>query len=360
MVTEAHVERVRARRDFSSLALSAVGLGLVVLVVVWLAINLEQDPARFFRVSLIGVSQGALYALVALGYTLVYGILELINFAHGDVFMIGGMITASIVLQVFNMDENPAFGILFAAFLVSLVLSVTGCAALNATVERFAYKPLRNAPRLAPLITAIGVSFILENVAILWKGTRPVSLPVSEFAQGSGHKLLTIGTCPHCVVYSSDRLFIILVTIPVLLVLTWLVRYTRQGKAMRATAQDKDAAAMMGIDVDRTISFTFLVAGALAGVGGTIFAFYASTIGYSTGFTLGLFAFTAAVLGGIGNLPGAVLGAVLIGMIQAWNEGLPWHTPGPAWTQSIVFSILILILVFRPQGLLGERTPEGA
>jgi branched-chain amino acid transport system permease protein len=334
----------------------AVGLTLVALVVVWLGINLAQDPARFFRVTLIGISQGALYALVALGYTLVYGILELINFAHGDVFMIGGMITASIVLQVFNMDENPVFGILIAAFMVSLVLSVVGCAGLNATVERFAYKPLRNAPRLAPLITAIGVSFIIENVAILWKGTRPVSLPVSEFAAGSGTTLFTVGG----VEYTSDRLFVVLVTIPVLLVLMWLVRYTRQGKAMRATAQDKDAAAMMGIDVDRTISFTFLVAGALAGVGGTIFAFYFSTIGYGTGFTLGLFAFTAAVLGGIGNLPGAVLGAVLIGLIQAWNDGLPWHTPGPAWTQSIVFSILILILVFRPQGLLGERTPEGS
>jgi branched-chain amino acid transport system permease protein len=359
MVTEAHAEPVRARRHISEVLMPAIGLTLVALVVVWLIVNLAQDPARFFRVSLIGLSQGALYALVALGYTLVYGILELINFAHGDVFMIGGMITASIVLQVFNVNENPAFGILIAAFLVSLVLSVVGCAGLNATVERFAYKPLRNAPRLAPLITAIGVSFILENVAIIWKGTRPVSLPVSEFAQGSGTKLFTIGTCPHCVQYTSDRLFIILVTVPVLLVLLWLVRYTRQGKAMRATAQDKDAAAMMGIDVNRTISFTFIVAGALAGVGGTIFAFYASTIRYDTGFTLGLFAFTAAVLGGIGNLPGAVLGAVLIGLIQAWNEGLPWHTPGPAWTQSIVFSILILILVFRPQGLLGERTPEG-
>ena len=128
---------------------------------------------------------------------------------------------------------------------------------------------------------------------------------------------------------------------------------------MRATAQDKDAAAMMGIDVNRTISFTFLVAGALAGVGGVIFAYYATSIGYSTGFTLGLFAFTAAVLGGIGNLPGAVLGAVIIGLIQAFNEGLPWHAPGTAWTQALVFSILILILVFRPQGLLGEQTPEG-
>jgi branched-chain amino acid transport system permease protein len=359
MVTEAHREPVRARRDYRDLVLPATGLLLVVLVLVWLGINLVQDPARFFRIFLIGLSQGALYALVALGYTLVYGILELINFAHGDVFMLGGMLTASIVLQIFNMEENPAFGILIAAFLVSLVLSVVGCAGLNATVERVAYKPLRSAPRLAPLITAIGVSFILQNIAIIWKGTRPVALPVSEFAQGSGHKLFTIGTCPSCVVYTSDRLFIIVVTVPVLLLLMWLVRYTRQGKAMRAAAQDKDAAAMMGIDVDRTISFTFLVAGALAGVGGTIFAFYASTIGYSTGFKLGLFAFTAAVLGGIGNLAGAVLGAVLIGLIQAFNEGLPWHTPGPAWTQSIVFGILILILVFRPQGLLGEQTPEG-
>ena len=359
MVTEAHAEPIRARRNVSEVLLPAIGLALVALVIVWLVINLIDDPPRFLQVTQIGLSQGAMYALVALGYTLVYGILELINFAHGDVFMIGGMITATIVLQVFHMPENPAFGVLMAAFLVSLVLSVAGCAALNATVERAAYKPLRTAPRLAPLITAIGVSFILENVAILWKGTRPVSLPVSEFAQGNGHVLFTVGTCPDCAKVTTDRAFVILVTVPVLLVLVWLVRYTRQGKAMRATAQDKDAAAMMGIDVDRTISFTFLVAGALAGVGGTIFAFYASTISYSTGFTLGLFAFTAAVLGGIGNLPGAVLGAVLIGLIQAWNEGLPWHTPGPAWTESIVFSILILILVFRPQGLLGEQTPEG-
>jgi len=275
--------------------------------------------------------------------------------------MIGGMISASIALEGFGMstDVSPAFGTLVAAILVSLVVSSVGCGLLNVTIERLAYKPLRNAPRLAPLITAIGVSFILENVAIIWKGTRPVALPETVLAAGSGHELFTIGTCPNCVVYTSDRLFVVAVTIPVLLGLLWLVRFTRQGKAMRATAQDKDAAAMMGIDVNRTISFTFLVAGALAGVGGVIYAYYATSIGYSTGFTLGLFAFTAAVLGGIGNLPGAVLGAVIIGLIQAFNEGLPWHAPGTAWTQALVFSILILILVFRPQGLLGEQTPEG-
>ena len=269
--------------------------------------------------------------------------------------MLGGMISATIVVQAFGLGENPGVGILVAALLVSLLAAMGGCALLNATIERVAYKPLRSAPRLAPLITAIGVSFILQNVAIIWKGTRPVNLPESEFSAGGGGVIFQIGQ----VVYTWDRLFVLLITVPVLVGLIWLVQYTRQGKAMRATAQDKDAAAMMGINVDRTISFTFLVAGALAGAGGVIFAFYSTTIGFSTGFTLGLFAFTAAVLGGIGNLPGAVLGAMLIGLIQNFNEGLSWHTPGSKWTESIVFAILILILVFRPQGLLGEQTPEG-
>jgi len=328
---------------------------LVLVILVWLGVNLVKAPDEFGRILLVGISQGALYALVALGYTLVYGILELINFAHGDVFMLGGMITATLVVQVFALGEDPAFGSLIAALLVSLAAAIVGCALLNATIERIAYKPLRSAPRLAPLITAIGVSFILENVAIIWKGTRPVSLPVSEFSAGHGTKIFSVGQ----VVYTWDRLFVLAITVPVLIGLVWLVKFTRQGKAMRATAQDKDAAAMMGIDVDRTISFTFLVAGALAGAGGVIFAFYSTEISFGTGFTLGLFAFTAAVLGGIGNLPGAVLGALLIGLIQNFNEGLAWHSPGPKWTESIVFAILITILVFRPQGLLGERTPEG-
>jgi branched-chain amino acid transport system permease protein len=328
---------------------------LVGLVLAWLCVNLVKDPDTFFRVLLIGISQGALYALVALGYTLVYGILELINFAHGDVFMLGGMISATIVVQGFALGEHPGLGILVAALLVSLLVAMVGCALINAAIERIAYKPLRTAPRLAPLITAIGLSFILENVAIIWKGTRPVNVPESEFSAGGGGVIFRVGH----VVYTWDRFFVLLITVPVLVGLIWLVQFTRQGKAMRATAQDKDAAAMMGIDVDRTISFTFLVAGALAGAGGVVFAFYSTTISFYTGFQLGLFAFTAAVLGGIGNLPGAVLGALLIGLIQNFNEGLAWHTPGSKWTESIVFAILILILVFRPQGLLGERTPEG-
>ena len=314
-----------------------------------------KDPNTFFRVLLIGVSQGALYALVALGYTLVYGILELINFAHGDVFMLGGMISATIVVQVFALGENPAVGILIAALLVSLVAAMVGCALLNATIERIAYKPLRSAPRLAPLITAIGVSFILQNVAIIWKGTRPVNLPESEFSAGGGGVIFRIGD----VVYTWDRLFVLLITVPVLIGLIWLVQFTRQGKAMRGDRSGQGRGRHDGHQRRPDDLLHVPRRRRARGCGGVIFAFYSTTIGFGTGFTLGLFAFTAAVLGGIGNLPGAVLGALLIGLIQNFNEGLSWHTPGSKWTESIVFAILILILVFRPQGLLGERTPEG-
>jgi branched-chain amino acid transport system permease protein len=161
------------------------------------------------------------------------------------------------------------------------------------------------------------------------------------------------------VTYTWDKFIVLLVTVPVLVALVWLVQYTRRGKAMRAVAQDRDAAAMMGIDVDRTISFTFLIAGMLAGAAGLVFALYTTNLSFLTGFRTGLIAFTAAVLGGIGNLPGAVLGGLLIGFIQAFSDGLGWHAPGSSWTEAVVFAILILILVFRPEGILGERTPEG-
>jgi branched-chain amino acid transport system permease protein len=363
VAADAYAQRVTHRRRPSEYVVPVLGLALVGLILAWLGYNLYLAPEQFFRVFLIGVTNGALYALVALGYTLVYGILELINFANGEVFMLGGMIAASLIgtagflfIPGFDLAQwgtpGASLGALLPAILVCLAVSVVACGLLNATVERIAYKPLRNAPRLAPLITAIGMSFILQNVAIVWKGTETVSvnqtLPTGE--------VFSIGD----VRYTWDRLFVLLITIPVLVLLVWLVQYTRQGKAMRATAQDKDAASMMGIDVNRTISFTFLIAGGLAGAAGVIFAFYFTTVRFDTGFTLGLIAFTAAVLGGIGNLPGAVLGAMLIGLLQAFNEGLSWNAPGPAWTTSIVFGILIVILVFRPQGLLGERTPEGS
>jgi branched-chain amino acid transport system permease protein len=333
--------------------LPATAFLLLALLVVWLIANIVvHGLAYFLNITFIGLTNGSVYALVALGYTLVYGILELINFAHGDVFMLGGLIAGTVLISGFNLEQHASIGSLVPAILVALLVSVAACGMINATVERIAYRPLRHAPRLAPLITAIGMSFILEDIAIYWKGTSytavPDVLPTGNVFSVSG------------VAYEWRKLIMLFITIPVLLLLMWLVQKSRQGKAMRATAQDRDAAAMMGINVNRTISFTFLIAGGLAGAGALVYALYFGQIRYDTGYQLGLFAFTAAVLGGIGNLPGAVLGALCIGFIQAYSDGLRWHSPGSDWTESIVFSILILILVFRPEGLLGERTPEGA
>src|SRR6058998_321726 len=215
-----------------------MGFLLVLVVLAWLGVNLVKAPDNFGRVLLIGVSQGALYALVALGYKLVYGILELINFAHGDVFMLGGMISATFITSVFNLQAHASIGSLVPAILVTLVAAMLICGVLNATIEFIAYKPLRGAPRLAPLITAIGMSFILQDIALAWKGPEYVSvppvLPDSEVFRIGG------------VVYTWNKFIVLIITVPVLLVLMWLVRSTKQGKAMRATAQDQDAAAMMG------------------------------------------------------------------------------------------------------------------
>ncbi|HEY4347382.1 MAG TPA: branched-chain amino acid ABC transporter permease [Gaiellaceae bacterium] len=326
------------------------GLLLVGIVIFWLIENLARSPSQFFQALLIGITNGCIYALVALGYTLVYGILELINFAHGDVFMLGGMFSVSLA-------AGGAFGItagaasLWPLVIVILLLSMLGCALINAAIELVAYRPLRTAPRLAPLITAIGMSFIVETAGLIWKGPSYVNFPDVLPSKPIG----TIGG----VQITWETPIVVLLTLPVLIGLVWLVYWTKQGKAMRATAQDMDASGMMGINVNRTISFTFLIAGALAGAAGLVYALAQTTVRYDQGFTLGLIAFTSAVLGGIGNLPGAVLGALLIGLIQAFNEALTWNAPGSNWTESIVFSILILILVFRPEGLLGEQTPEG-
>ena len=302
----------------------------------------------FLQNLLNGIAAGSIYALIALGYTMVYGILKLINFAHGDVFMLGGMLIATMVAS-FGLDAGEAT--LWPMIFVMLVIVMAFCAVLNTTIELVAYRRLRHAPRLAPLITAIGMSFILQNVGLVWKGARPTSvdsiLPRGEVFSVSG------------VAYTWDKLIVLLFTVPVLLLLILLVQRTRQGKAMRATAQDRDASAMMGINVNRTISFTFFIAGGLAGSAGLLYALYITNIRYNEGFRLGLIAFTAAVVGGIGNLPGAVLGGLVIAMVESFNNGLGWATPGSDWTQSIIFALLIIILVFRPEGLLGEQTPEG-
>ncbi|MDX6593533.1 MAG: branched-chain amino acid transport system permease protein [Gaiellales bacterium] len=330
----------------------AFGVVLLALVAVWLVGNFIDAPEQFISVTLLGITYGAMYCLVALGYTLVYGIIELINFAHGDVFMWGSMAAVTVGVSWLGLDGGQNGFVTALLVLVTLLAAMTFCGAGNVVIERFAYRPLRNAPKLAPLITAIGMSFILQALALRTYG------PTEQTADNvfPNDVLFSIGGTA----YRQKSLVVVLITIPVLMALVYLVRSTRQGKAMRATAQDGDAARMMGINVDRTIAFTFLLGGALAGAGGTLWAFWQTSTRYDLGFQLGLFAFTAAVLGGIGNLNGAALGAMLIGLLQAYNDGLSWHTPGGDWTQSMIFAVLILILVFRPQGLLGEQVSDRA
>src|SRR6266568_3419803 len=302
----------------------------------------------------VGLTTGAIYALIALGYTMVYGIIELINFAHGDVFMIGTFICISIfgLFGITNSSVAPTGVGLVGVLVVTLLGAMLLCAVLGIVIERFAYRPLRNAPRLAPLISAIGVSLILEDVGKLWKGVNFVSFP-QIFPQ--------INYSLGGVSISSVNILVIVVSLVLMVGLQWMVTSTRIGRAMRAVAQDREAAALMGVNVDRIIAITFFIGAGLAGAAGFIYGLqYGSTI-FIIGFQLGLIAFTAAVLGGIGNLVGAMLGGVLIGIIEALASLIPDTVlphGGAAWHQAIIFAILILILVFRPSGLLGQRAPE--
>jgi len=297
-----------------------------------------------------GLSNGAIWALIALGYTLVYGIIELINFAHGEVFMIGSFVASAWLWSLIGL--TPATGVigLILGLLLSLIVSAVTSGSLNVMIERVGYRPLRNAPKLAPLITAVGFSFILQNVGILWIGGSPESVPNLIDAQ---KELVEIAG----VSISNGDVLALAATIPILALLTTFVSRSRLGKAMRATAQDPEAARLMGINVDTTISLTFLLGGLLAGSAGLIYALYQTTIWFFQGFQAGLIAFTAAVMGGIGNLKGAVLGGFIIGIIQQISDNRT-DPFGPEWTNAVVFAYLILIMVFRPQGLLGEETRE--
>jgi len=330
---------------------NGLGFGFVGVIVLWLVVNFFKDPTYFLNVGLDGLTRGTVYGVVALGYTLVYGILQLINFAHGDVFALTGLVASSLIANHFHLDTTSGALTITLGLLAVFLIAMAFGAIVNASIEFLAYRRLRNAPRLSVLITAVGMSFIVQNISLVFFDVNFRSIP-PLISNGDVFAIRGVH-------YNWQSLFVILITIPVLIILTWLVKSTKQGKAMRATAQDPEASAMMGINVNRTISITFFIAGSLAAIAGLVF-FLEFQMRYDTGFELGLIAFTAAVLGGIGNLPGAVLGALLIGFIQSFNEGLLWYAPGGDWTRSIVFGILIAVLVFRPEGLLGERTPEGA
>jgi len=299
-----------------------------------------------------GLVLGSIYALVALGYTMVYGILELINFAHGEMAMFGAMICLAVIGALAHGGTGLG-GVTIV--LIGLGVAVVACMGLGFLVERVAYRPLRRAPRLAALITAIGVSIVLQNLAMLIWGkqyiTFPALLPIVRYNVGGA-------------VISNLQIFIFLLSCVLMVGLAALVKSTRLGRAMRATAQAQDIAGLMGINVNTIISLTFVIGAALAAVAGVMVSAYYGLAHYYMGFLLGLKAFTAAVLGGIGNIAGAMLGGLLLGVIESLGAGyigtLTGGFLGSNYQDVFAFFVLILVLIFRPSGLLGERVVERA
>ena len=299
-----------------------------------------------------GLVLGSMYALVALGYTMVYGIINLINFAHGEVLMVGALTSWSIIgLMQESMPGTPGWVILLVALLISCVVA----AALNFVIEKVAYRPLRNSPKLAPLITAIGMSILLQTLAmIIWKPNYkpyPTLMPSTPFDIGGA-------------VITPTQVLILGMTAASLAVLMWLVNYTKLGRAMRATAENPRVAALMGVKPDMVISATFIIGAVLAAIAGVMYASNYGTAQHTMGFLPGLKAFTAAVFGGIGNLGGAVLGGILLGLIESIGAGyigtLTGGLLGSHYTDIFAFVVLIIVLTLRPSGLLGERVADRA
>ena len=297
-----------------------------------------------------GLVLGSMYALVALGYTMVYGIINLINFAHGEVLMVGALVSWTVV-GLLKESGLPGWVIL----LISLAAAIVVCSALNFAIEKIAYKPLRSAPRLAPLITAMGMSLLLQTLAMmLWKPSTkpyPILLPSEPFFIGGA-------------VINLTQILILVVTAVTLAALMVLVNHTKLGRAMRATAENPRVAALMGVKPDSVISATFIIGAALAALAGVMYAANYGTVQHTMGFLPGLKAFTAAVFGGIGNLAGAVVGGVLLGLIEALGSGyigtLTGGVLGSQYSDIFAFAVLILVLTVRPQGLLGERVADRA
>jgi len=299
-----------------------------------------------------GLVLGSVYALIALGYTMVYGILELINFAHGEVVMIGAMVTLAVVNALLASGVDlPGIVVVAAGLLVAIAVSM----ALGFAIERIAYRPLRRAPRLAPLITAIGVSIVLQNVAMIIWGRSYISFP--PILPVTRHDIAGAGV-------TDLQIFIFLLALVLMAGLVLLVNKTRIGRAMRATAQAPEIAGLMGVNVNAVISFTFILGSALAAIAGVMVSAYYGIAHYYMGFLLGLKAFTAAVLGGIGNIAGAMLGGLLLGVIESMAAGyigdLTGGFLGSHYQDVFAFFVLIGVLVFRPSGLLGERVAERA
>ncbi|PIE69202.1 MAG: branched-chain amino acid ABC transporter permease LivH [Deltaproteobacteria bacterium] len=295
----------------------------------------------FIELLFSGLTRGSIYALIALGYTMVYGIIGLINFAHGEIYMIGAF-TALIISTVLTYYGFPVL----AVILLTAVAAAVWAAAYGFTIERIAYKPLRNAPRLSPLISAIGMSIFLQNYVLLAQTSDfqrfPALIPDFAFMEPVAHIL------------GTTDLIILVVSALVMIALTCMIKFTRTGKAMRATAQDRKMAQLVGINVDNVISITFIVGSALAAIGGMLIASHIGQLNFYIGFIAGIKAFTAAVLGGIGSIPGAVLGSFILGLTEAFATGYV----SSDYEDVFAFSLLVLILIFRPAGLLGKSSIE--
>jgi branched-chain amino acid transport system permease protein len=299
---------------------------------------------EFTQLTVDALTLGSVYALIALGYTLIYGVLKLLNFAHGDVFMVGSFIGFG-VLQLLGGTDNPVVPV-WALLTIVTFAAMAGCAALGVAIERFAYRPLRDAPRIAPLISALGVSFFLANSMQLLFGADPRNYNTFDLSNGA---LYLRGIDLGNVRVPLLRIITIVAAFVLMVMLWFLVNRTRTGKAMRATSFDREAAAMMGIDIDRVIVFTFVLGSALAGAAGVLFAVRVPTT-VSIGFVAGLKGFTAAVIGGIGSIPGAMAGGLILGFAESYTQGYI----STKWSDLVVFSILIAFMIFRPQGLLGR------
>lgn len=341
---------------------------MVIVILIFAAFLINSflaDPDLFIKQVINGLSQGAVFALIALGYTMVYGIVELINFAHGDVYMIGAF-SGLTILSLLGVTEKSPPGLIIFGIILCFVISPLVCAGLNAGIERVVYRPLRSAPRLAPLIAAIGVSFVLLQIGLIWGG-----FPKDPFIYfgGSGAQpksfpnlipninLLTeVFHIQTTFAITAKQVFAIGLALPLMIALRLFTSRTTLGKAMRATAQNRDASRLMGINVDFVIALTFVIGGALAGAGGIVGGLYFQNAQWNMGFDAGLKAFTSAVLGGIGNITGAMLGGFLIGLISALSD----QYFATQWTRAVVFLILVLILVFRPTGLLGSNVVQKA
>lgn len=328
-----------------------------------------EKPETLGQQILIGIANGSIVAIIALGYTLVYGIIELVNFAHGDVYMLGAFMALTVIgLLGTNEDSSP--GEKAFAIVVAFIAAVVFTAFINFSIERIAYRRLRNAPRLASLISAIGVSFIVQNIGLFWGGLKFLARPdgspimgVNAAAPKSFPDLIgrtdifkdILGlTVP--ISFSTKDLLVIVIAATLMISLRLFIQYTKLGKAMRATAENRDAAKIMGINVDQVISFTFILGGGLAGAAGLLVGLYNNTAVFTMGFTAGLRSFTSAVLGGIGNITGGVLGGFIIGILAAFSD----QYFSSRWTNAWVFAVLVLVMVFRPTGLLGENTGQKA